>query len=160
MIEPVLVLRMMLRTMAATPGRDQSRGSTDQSSGVIPACAHSLRTTGDQAPYGARNRAGTVPVALWIAQVARPIWSATAAGGRYTRSRWDQVWCGCVGMPGGILPVPGQQRHSPDDQNRPARCLPRAHLPAPRCSSPPNRPFAYEDEDCTVMTPVVLNTLG
>jgi len=67
--------------------------------------------------------------------------------------------CGYVGMPGGILPVPGQQRHSPDDQNRPARCLPRAHLPAPRCSSPPNRPFAYEDEDGTVMTPVVLNTL-
>src|ERR1700730_3607105 len=92
MIEPVLVLRMMLPTMAATPGRDQSRGSTDESSGVISACAHSLRTTGDQAPYGARNRAGTFPVALWIAPVARRIWSAPAAGGSYTRSRWDQVW--------------------------------------------------------------------
>src|SRR2546421_12089376 len=121
MIEPVLVLRMMLPTMAATPGRDQSRGSTDQSSGVIPACAHSFRTTGDQAPYGLR---------------------------------------GCVGVLGGVLPEPGQQRHSPDDQNRPARCLPRAHLPAPRCSPPPNRPFAYNDEDCTVMISVVLNTLG
>jgi hypothetical protein len=43
MIEPVLVLRMMLETMAVTPGRDQSRGSTDQSSGVIPACLHCPR---------------------------------------------------------------------------------------------------------------------
>lgn len=28
MMDPVLVLSMMLSTMAATPGRDQSRGST------------------------------------------------------------------------------------------------------------------------------------
>src|SRR5437660_5879231 len=92
MIEPVLVFRMMLPTMAATPGRDQSRGSTDQSSGVIPSCAHCRRTAGDQAPYGARNRAGTLPVALWIASVARLIWSVTTAGDRYARSRWAQVW--------------------------------------------------------------------
>jgi hypothetical protein len=34
MIEPVFVVRMIVVTILLTPGRDQSRGSTDQSSGV------------------------------------------------------------------------------------------------------------------------------
>src|SRR5580692_10774528 len=80
MIEPVCVLRMMLVTMEGTPGRDQSRGSTDQPSGVIPVLAHWARTNGDHAPYGARNRSGTRPVAAWIAPAARLICSVTATG--------------------------------------------------------------------------------
>ena len=39
MIEPVRVSVTMSRTIARTPGRDQSRGSTDQASGVSPARA-------------------------------------------------------------------------------------------------------------------------
>ena len=39
MTEPVRVSDTMVRTIARTPGRDQWRGSTDQASGVSPACA-------------------------------------------------------------------------------------------------------------------------
>jgi len=39
MIEPVRVFDKMSPTIVRTPGRDQSRGSTDQASGVSPACA-------------------------------------------------------------------------------------------------------------------------
>jgi len=38
---------------------------------------------------------------------------------------------GYLGGLGGVLPDSGQQRHSPDDQNRPASCLSRGHLPPP-----------------------------
>ena len=50
MIEPDPVLRMMVVTMALTPGLAQSCGSTDQSSGASCICPHSFRTVGDHAP--------------------------------------------------------------------------------------------------------------
>src|ERR1700722_18364896 len=81
MIEPACVLRMMLVTIEGTPGRDQSRGSTDQPSGVRPVRAHWARTNGDHAPYGARNRSGTRPVAGWIAYTDRVSCSEPSAGG-------------------------------------------------------------------------------
>jgi hypothetical protein len=47
---------------------------------------------------------------------------------------------GCIGVVGWVLPESGQQRQSPDDQNRPAGCLPRGHL-HPQMISTLNRPF-------------------
>ena len=81
MTEPVRVSDTMPRTIAPTPGRDQSRGSTDQASGVSPVCAQQLNTAGGHTPYGARNMRGRSPVAAWIASVACAISSHTPAAG-------------------------------------------------------------------------------
>ena len=63
MIDPVLVFRMMLPTISLTPGRAQSRGSTDQSSGMRFSAAQYSSVAFDQAPYGARKIAGRSPTA-------------------------------------------------------------------------------------------------
>jgi hypothetical protein len=46
MIEPVRVPATMSRTIARTPGRDQSRGPADQASGVSPARAQPVDESG------------------------------------------------------------------------------------------------------------------
>jgi hypothetical protein len=50
MIEPVAVFFMMLLTILLTPGRAQSRGSTDQSSGIRRSLAQYSSVVRDQAP--------------------------------------------------------------------------------------------------------------
>jgi hypothetical protein len=50
MIEPDLVVFMIVLTISLTPGRAQSRGSTDQSSGMSPSAAQYVSTRFDQAP--------------------------------------------------------------------------------------------------------------
>ena len=50
MIAPVLVCFKILLTIWVAPGRLQSPGSTDQSIGRRPICAHRARTSADQAP--------------------------------------------------------------------------------------------------------------
>ena len=64
MTEPVAVFFMMLRTISLTPGRAQSRGSTDQSSGIRFSLAQYSRAARDQAPYGARKIVGVWPTAV------------------------------------------------------------------------------------------------
>src|SRR3954454_19247380 len=70
MIEPGTVFVMIVRMIAALPGRDQSRGSTDQSSGRMPWLRHSARTAWDHSPPGALHH-GLVH-ARWDAVVAGP----------------------------------------------------------------------------------------
>ena len=61
MIDPGTVRPSRVRTMLRVPGRDQSRGSTDQPSGRKPWAAHSASTSPDHSPPGALNRAGRCP---------------------------------------------------------------------------------------------------
>jgi hypothetical protein len=50
MTEPVRVFFMMLLTILLTPGRAQSCGSTDQSSGIRFSLAQYSSVAGDHAP--------------------------------------------------------------------------------------------------------------
>ena len=61
MMAPGRVLVRITWVMWWTPGWDQSRGSTDQSSGRSPAPLQAARIAGDQPPPGARKRVGRTP---------------------------------------------------------------------------------------------------
>src|SRR5579885_3251267 len=91
MIELVLVFLMIRCTIVFTPGRDQSRGSTDQSRGRSLACAQATNTVCDHAPYGARKIVGWMPTAL-SASLAREICERTADSESLDWSAWFQVW--------------------------------------------------------------------
>jgi hypothetical protein len=64
MIEPVSVFLRILLTILLTPGRAQSRGSTDQSSAISFSLAQYSSVVRDQAPWGARKMVGTRPHAV------------------------------------------------------------------------------------------------
>src|SRR5438445_12947748 len=91
MIDPVRVFFMIRDTITQVPGRDQSRGSTDQSSGRRSAAAHAWHTALDHAPYGARNTDGRTPTAA-SASLAREISERIAENDSFDWSAWSHVW--------------------------------------------------------------------
>src|SRR5947209_3716157 len=91
MIDPVLVFFMIRCTIVLAPGRDQSRGSTDQSSGRRFACAHAWNTVCDHAPYGALKIVGWMPTAF-SASFAREICERTPESESLDWSAWIHVW--------------------------------------------------------------------